>query len=184
MPRKKAAPPIEDIKLPGLEGIDHDRQPDAPPPRKRGRPAGSTTKATGGGIAFRSGTGKATSKAQVKSQVATELYGFATLFVGMWEYRDPCASVLTEYVEFDGRQTDRLAAIVQQTVEILSRSDKVLNALANAGMIGQLGMLAGLLYPVVRQVWSAHGPGGTGHGEEASEDGYQDRYPAPTLARA
>jgi len=58
-----------------------------------------------------------------------------------------------------------------------------LGALAKSGLIGEIGMLGSLLYPVGKQIWQAHGPNGTGHRPvEELHDEYVDRYPAPSLA--
>lgn len=179
MPRARAIKDtgIVDESLPGMP------QDPAPAGAKRGpgRPRGSTTKKTTAKIGIRGSDGRAVSKAQLKQQVATELYGFASLFAGMWSLRDPiCAGVLTEEVTLPGLGTqERLAAIVDQAVEILARNDKVLTVLAAGGVIGQVGMLASLLMPVAKQVWHSHGPGGDQHGIESEVD--YEKYPAPAL---
>lgn len=146
-----------------------------PAKRGRGRPRGSTTS--------RASAGTSAGTAALKKQVHTELYAFASMFAGIWEMRDPeCAAVLNEKINRpDGSQARRLEEIITQTVDILARSDKVLAVLANAGLTGQLVMLGSLVMPVAKQVWKAHGPNGTGHGE--SEPVYDTRnYPAPALA--
>jgi hypothetical protein len=119
----------------------------------------------------------------MKAKVATELYGFASMFAGIWGMRDPCAAVLAEVVPTPEGDRERLEAIVMRTVDILARNDSVLGALAKSGLIGEIGMLGSLLYPVGKQIWQAHGPNGTGHRPvEELHDEYVDRYPAPSLA--
>lgn len=185
-PRRVAEEPIKDEALPGLSDLDQDPQPAGS--RRRGRPPGSTTKKAAPKITARTSTGRVASKAQLKAQVATELYGIVSMFAALWDMRDPeCAGVLTEQVMTINGQQERLAAIVEQTVELLSGNDKVLAAMANAGMIGRASVLAGLLVPVGKTVWKAHGPGGHRHGAaglEGDPNGYAAHYPAPTLANA
>lgn len=171
---------IKDEALPGMEGLPQD-----PTPAKRGpgRPKGSTTKKATPRIRARSSSGQVMSKAQLKAKVATEVYAFATLFVGMWGLKDPCAEVMSEEVQIPGHGTEeRLAAIVTKVVDIMARNDAVLQFAATSGLIGEVGMLASLLWPVAKQVYSAHGPGGHGHEHEGNDVTDYDRYPAPALA--
>lgn len=179
-------PEFKDVALEGLENLPQDPKP-AGTRRPPGRPRGSkttTAPAKKGGVAFRAPTGKAMSKDQVKHKVATELYGFASMFVGLLGMKDPdCAGLLTEPVNTPNGEQERLEAIVERTVNLLARSDKVLSGLATTGIIGEIAMLGSLLLPVARQVWQAHGPNGHGHGEkEENLDDLKARYPAPTIA--
>lgn len=184
MPRKKPEivdAGIQDESLPGMP-------PDPQPVERRGpgRPRGSktATKAAPPKMIRDTGTGRAMSKAQAKAKVATELYGFGSLLVGLWEMRDPeCAAPWTEQVDIPGGRQERLAAVVEKVVDIIARNDAALSALATSTMIGEGAILASLLWPPVKTVWRHHGPGGAGHhhGEDGAED-YAQRYPAPALA--
>ena len=170
---------IADEALPGMAADP------APVVSKRGpgRPRGSKAAAKPVKILRDSGTGRAMSKAQAKEKVATELYGFASLMVGMWEMRDPeCAAPWTEEVNLPGGRQERLAAVVGKVVDIFARNDAVLNAMATTGMIGEIGMLASLIWPAVKTAWSHHGPGGMGHQEQLGVEDYARQYPAPALA--
>jgi len=182
MARRSGTAALEDQALPGLDGLDQDPAPAAARPR-RGRPPGSRSKSTITKSTPRSAAGRVLSKTQMKAKVATELYGFASMFAGIWGMRDPCAAVLAEVVPTPEGDRERLEAIVMRTVDILARNDSVLGALAKSGLIGEIGMLGSLLYPVGKQIWQAHGPNGTGHRSvEELQDEYVDRYPAPSLA--
>lgn len=184
MPRARTvaedASAIRDEVIPGLE------QDPAPVRRGPGRPPGTknTPKPANPKIKMRNSSGQVMSKAQLKAKVATEIYGFASMFVGLLGMKDACADVFLEEARMpDGSTQERLAAIVGKTVDILARNDNVLSAMATTGLIGELSMLGALLAPVVKQVWAAHGPGGHGHREELGDVGeYAHRYPAPSLA--
>jgi hypothetical protein len=121
-------------------------------------------------------------KAQLKRNVAIEMYGFAQMFAGILGMKDPdCIEPLFEKVETPDGTQERLAAIVDRTVNLLARSDKVLSGLATTGIIGEIAMLGGLLLPVAKQVWQAHGPGGHGHKTGENVDDLA-KYPAPAFA--
>lgn len=182
MPRKRpdiVDTGIKDESLPGMPA-------DPPPVERRGpgRPKGAKTAAKTAPMIRSASTGRAMSKAQAKAKVATELYGFASLLVGMWEMRDPeCAAPWSEEVTLPAGRQDRLSAVVERVVEIFARNDAVLNAMATTGLIGEIGMLASLLWPAVKTVWQHHGPGGAGHqSAEVGAEDYAQRYPAPALA--
>jgi hypothetical protein len=183
MPRATKATAIIDESLPGLNDLDQDPQP-AAGRRGPGRPRGSKT-APVKKIAHRAPSGKAMSKDQLKRNVAVEMYGFASMFAGILGMKDPdCVSPAFDQVDTPDGQQERLAAIVDRTVNLLARSDKVLSGLATTGIIGEIAMLGSLLIPWGRQVWQAHGPNGHGHKqhEEGNIDDLKAKYPAPALA--
>lgn len=171
MPRRKAAPEVlVDDPMPGLENL----KADPAPPRGPGRPAKTTTaKATS---RARAGT---RSTAQLRSIVETQLLGIGTMLVGIWGLKDPCAEVMTEHVDAFG--CDRLTAIVRQAVDIMAENDKVLAAMAEAGLVTKIALMVSTAAPVAARVWRAHGPGGHGHDIEPQEIDY-GRYPAPALS--
>ena len=179
MPR--ANPQIKDSGI--VDQALPDMPPDPAPVAKRGpgRPRGAkTTKPV---KMVRDSGGRAMSKAQAKDKVATELYGLASLMVGMWEMRDPeCAGPWTEEVNLPGGRQERLAAVVGKVVDILARNDSVLNALATTTMLSEGAVLAGLIWPPVRTVWRHHGPGGMGHQPMQEAEDYARQYPAPEFA--
>jgi hypothetical protein len=174
--RRRAAVDDGGIKDEAFPGMPQDP---APAKRGPGRPAGSTTKKR----AAPAVSGELT-KAQIKSKVSIELYAFARMFVEMWEIRDPhCAAPWLEVTDTPRGQQERLAAIVDSTVNLLSRNDAVLSFMATSGVIGEALMLGSLLLKPVKTIVKAHGPGGMGHGiEEGTDDDYSARYPAPALA--
>jgi hypothetical protein len=184
MPRARAGAiadsGIVDESLPGMPA---DPQPVTR--RPPGRPRGSKTvkKAAPAKIIRDSSSGRAMSKAQAKAKVATELYGVASLMVGMWEMRDPdCAGVWTDTLELPSGTQERLAAVVERVVDIFARNDAVLSAMATTGILGEVALLGSLIWPALKKAWQHHGPNGVGHGggEEAGMD-YARQYPAPSL---
>lgn len=174
MPRRRTVPvEIVDGPMPGLENIEQD-----PTPARRSRAAAKTAPKKAAGRA----PGRPTNKQQLKDKVMTELYAVASMAVGLWGMRDPCADVMLEQVPVLGGQTvERLEEICRRTVELLARNERVLEAFATAGFLGEATMLGTLLIPIAKRVYSAHGPGGHGHkGDEVEVD--YGRYPAPALA--
>lgn len=179
MPRRKATvteSAIVDEPMPGMENLGRDPEPVAER-RRPGRPRGSATKKPG---ALRGANGRIVSKASLKAQAATELLAVGTMLARIWEWRDPeCAGVLFEPVDLPTGQTQRLAGIVEEVVDILGQNDKVLAVFTNTGMIARLGVLGMLTMPIVSRVWAAHGPGGHGHRpiEQAETSDYATLYP-------
>lgn len=182
---RRAAADLVDQELPGLE-LDADPEPRAP---RRGRPRKTTTpvKAAGtrGKIPARTSSGQIMSKNAMISKVQGEIYTWLSLFAAAWEIRDPeCASVLYEPATVPGpngpAQVERLAAITDRLVAMIARNDAVLETLAKSGIIGDAAVLGGLLLPVGRQLWRAHGPMGVGHAQEGQEsaDDVAAQYPA------
>lgn len=188
MPRRKAVDTdtLTDQSLPGLEGLDQDPAPRA----TRGRPRKTTTapptKAAGnrGRISTRGTTGRIMSKAQMQSKVAEEVYTYLSLAAAGWELRDPeCASTLYESVTVPTsqgpQQMQRLAAIADRLVAMISRNDKLLARMATSGVIGEMAVMLHLVVPIARTAWQAHGPSGQGHNtNEGGQDAYADRFPA------
>lgn len=173
MPRaKKQTAVLEDSPIPGLE----DLKPDPAPAKRPGRPP--RTVAAGRPSRARSASG-AKSNAQLRAAVETQLIGFGTLLVGIWGMKDPCSEVMTEHIDAFG--CDRLTALARQAVDIMAENDKVLSAMAEAGLVTKILLFGSTLAPVVGRVWKAHGPGGHGHDTHLEDIDY-GRFPAPALS--
>jgi len=186
MPRRRTATaaPVES-ELPGLD----DLAPDPVPTALRGRAPRASTPAKRGpgrprGTGPRTAGGRLMSKDAMRAKVAAELYTYLSLFAAGWELRDPqCAQVLFEPVvlptDAGPVESERLQAIVDRLVAIISRNNAVLETLAKSGVIGELAILGHLMFPIVKAVWQAHGPAGIGHATpEEAADAYAQRYPA------
>jgi hypothetical protein len=173
-------------ELSGLEDLPQDP---APGKRGPGRPRGSTTtrKAVGNKarIPARTSTGKIMSKSEMAAKVKAELLMGSTALLALWDIKDPeCALLMWEMVGPPGSQQSRLEAIVDHVVSIISRNLSVLEFMAKSGLMIEISMLAGLLAPIGKQVWKAHGPGSLGHSvdaEQVSRD-YAAQFPAYAVA--
>lgn len=189
MPRRKATATDElvDQSLPGLEGLPQDPAPRPARGRPRKNAAAPVEKPAAGNrgrIGTRTPTGRMMSKAAMQSKVAEEVYTYLSLAAAGWELRDPeCAAVLYDQVIVPTaqgpRQQERLAAIADRLVAMISRNDGLLRKMAESGILGELAVMLHLAVPIGKAVWRAHGPGGQGHGD--SENGQQpsyDQFPA------
>jgi hypothetical protein len=173
-------------ELPGLDDLPQDP---APVKRGPGRPrkiaAAPAPKTAGnrGKISTRSAAGKIVSKAAMIAKVREDARTYADLIVSGWEFRDPeCASVMNDQVFADG--TIRVHAMADRLVDILSRNDNMLRGAYNSGFLGELVLGANLVLPVIKTVWRAHGPGGTGHQQVEGGQGDYARFPAYAPAAA
>lgn len=183
MPRTRKTPTTPELVDQTLPGLDPDPAPAAArartPRKSTGRPVGRPRKST---------TAGPMTKAQMIDKVSTELYAYASMAVGMWSFRDPdCAAIVTEDVIVPSPsgpvQTERLRELVARVVAIMARNDRVLRAVAETGMVGEILMALHLAYPIGAALWRAHGPGGVGHRNAAEvERDYAEHYPAPALA--
>lgn len=180
MPRARKAAQLVDQELPGLDDAAALGQDPTPGARARKTPAKRTAR---GSIGTRTPSGRIASKAQMIAQVHDELYGLASMLVGIIGIKDDCVDVLTEPVMTGGGEKERLEAIVAQTVKMIARNDKLLTVLASGGVIFEAGILGSLLVPVGKRIWEHHGPNGDHHRSEEDQAAYVDRYPAPALAR-
>lgn len=111
------------------------------------------------------------------AKVETEIYTYLSLAVGVWEVMDPdCASILTEQCVVPGDRgpvtMERLEAITNRLVKIAAKNERVLNVLAQSAVLGDIGVLATLLRPVVVQVYRHHGPGRNRKGRGVDLDGF------------
>lgn len=171
MPRRKttAAAELGEAGLPGLDGLDHDPEPAATRTRTRRAPA----KAAGnrGKVPARTTGGRIMSKAQMTAKVREEIGMYLDLMAGGWEIRDPiCAQAAT---------ADRIAVIADRLTSMIARSDSLLVMATKTGIIGDIVALLSAGLPIIKEVWRAHGPGGTGHASpEEVAAGYADQYPA------
>ena len=188
MPRpRKATTVLEDQALPGMD-LDGDPTPGATrrgPGRPRKTALAPPVKAAGnrGRISTRSKSGRIVSKDAMIAKVREDVYTYASLLHAAWDFKDPeCASVWKEPVESLGGQ-ERLAALVDRLVGILARNDGMLAAAYSSGIFGEVAVIASIVFPAVKQVWRAHGPGGQGHAtdERAFDVG---QYPAYSPAAA
>lgn len=176
---RNAGATIKDESLPGLDGLQADPKPGEKP--RRGRPRGSKSAPK---IIGRSSTGKVMSRAQMVSQVATELYAFASAMVGLWSFRDPeCAESFTDTVMTSSGERERLEAICEQFANIIGRNDHLLATMAKGGIIVDVGVMMSLLSGPIKTIIKAHGPGGYGHElAEGQPDHDYSKYEAPSLA--
>lgn len=168
MPRKRATV-ADDDTLPGLSDLEQDPQPTAAPVRRGpGRPRKATTStARGPGkIPARTSSGRVMSKAQMESKVYNEVYTYLTLAHAAWELRDP---------ECAGAATPRIGDIAQRVTGMIARNESLLATVAKSGIIGDIIGLLGVLLPIGKAIWMAHGPGGKGH-DDMTGHFDEDRY--------
>lgn len=169
MPRRRSDTTVL-VDVP-LEGLDLDQDP-TPVRRGPGRPRKTTAPAPAKPvgsrkITARTPTGRIASKQSMVSEARDEIEMLLTLGVMGWSARDPeCAAVAEQQVPI----------IADRMVAIIARNDKVLRKIAETGILGDIVKLAAATLPVIKAVWQAHGPTGTGHGEAPDVD--LDRYPA------
>lgn len=178
MPRpRRAAAPLEDAPFPGMEDMEQDPQPAAVkrgPGRPRKNAAPAAAKPARGRIPSRAGTGRIMSKAAMQEKVSTEIYAVVSMMAAGWEFRDPdCAAVVFEPTN-DG--TERLKAITDRITAMVARNPDLLVKFAQTGLLGDILQLIILVFPIAKAVFKAHGPGGTGHGEQVQIDANQ--FPA------
>lgn len=169
MPRaKRTTEVLTDQELPGLDQLDRDPEPTAAR-RGPGRPrkATGTTRGPGKIPARSTTTGRVMSKAQMISQVNGEVYTYLTLAQAAWSLRDP---------ECAGAAEPQIAVIAEKITAMIARNDSLLTMVTKSGIIGDVIGLLGAVLPIVRAVWTAHGPGGHGHDEQGEIDA--NRYPA------
>jgi hypothetical protein len=107
----------------------------------------------------------------MQAKVREEAFTYLSLMAAGWEIRDPwCAAQATE---------ERIGVVADQFVAMVSRSDSLLQSVASSGIIGNVIMMMNALFPIVREVWRAHGPGGHGHQDQGGDEGdVTARYPA------
>lgn len=172
MPRVRrtvAEPAGDEFQLPGMGDLDQDPTPAAAVPRPRRASTRTTTKRT---RAPRAANGRITSKAAQVNQVRAEIETYLTLANAAWSLRDPECSYVAG---------DAIPVVAERLTAIIARNDALLGVVTKSGIVGDIiGLLTALL-PVARAVWSAHGPGGDGHGTR--EDREDADYPAYGHAR-
>ena len=167
MPRTPRSATATDPDTAALAGLD-DLPPDPAPaaPKRRGRPPGSGTKKPT--IPARRGNGTIMSQSEMIDAVKGQLMMLVLPAAAAWEMRDPeCASVLSDEVNAKG--DTRLEAIIDRMMAMISRQPAVLAFMAKNTLLLELGQMATLLTPVIKQVWKAHGPTGTGHHVDEQE---------------
>lgn len=172
-PRTQADPDAAALK--GLDDLPADPAPAAP--KRRGRPPGSGNK--NASIPARRSNGTIMSQAEMIDAVKGQVMMIVLPLAAAWEMRDPeCASVLSEEVTPKG--DTRLEAIVDRLMVMVARQPSVLAFMAKNTLLLDLGMMSTLLMPIIKQVWKAHGPTGTGHGidEQEQASAYDRAYPA------
>lgn len=176
MPRRKATAiqddGIENVSLPGMPQ-------DPPPKRGPGRPRKAAAPPRD------KATGRITSVAAMKQSAIAQLHAMASMALGVLSMKDDCAGMMFEEVDLPGiGRKERLEALIERVVEILAKSPKALELVANSGILADGAIFGIILMPVIKQVWSAHGPGGHRHGysEEMNPEEVSARYPAPQLA--
>jgi hypothetical protein len=184
MPRKKAVTAADpdaaalagDRPLPGLADLKADPVPRKAAAKATGRPVGRPRTRTGP----RTVAGRAMTQAEKVNKIRADLTSLGVLAASGIELRDPCAGVMFDVVDDKSGET-RLEAIVERAVNILARNPKVLDRVADMGLLVELGGLASLVIPIGRTVWHFHGPGGMGHDEEPRERD-ASLYPARAAA--
>jgi hypothetical protein len=182
MPRKRVIAPElpADMPLPGMPGETADPEPGQP--RRRGRPPGSRTRTTTTRArAPRATTGRAMTKAQMVGKVRDELYLWGSIVIGTWAMRDPCAEMMLDTARIGGEDRERLEAFVDRLAGMIGRNDKLLQIAASSGIVGEVAALAAIVYPVGREIFRIHGPGGHGHQIEGIPDD-SGAYPAWSAA--
>jgi hypothetical protein len=181
MPRRAAVvaddPPLGDA-------MDQDQLPLDPPPARRaaGRPRKAAAKrapakrtGTRGQIAVRTPSGTIMSKTQMQTKVRGEIEMYLNLAAAGWSLRDPiCASSASE---------ERIAKMADALVAMISRDDKLLAYAAKSGILGDIAMFCNAAWPIAKEVYRHHGPGGDGHGDAlpmtATDDPHlANAYPA------
>lgn len=178
MPRAKRTAPdpdavalgAKDQMLPGL-----DMKPDPTPRRASGgtgRPPGRPRTKTGP----RDAAGRPLSKTATVDKVRADLYAIIAPAAAIAAAKDPCGEVLFESVNEDG--TTRIEAIIERAVGMIAKREKVLNAVANAGLLVEVAATAGLVFPIIATVWRHHGPGGVGHDQPEQVERDANLYPA------
>lgn len=186
MPRRRAAEDVlVDQELPA-DGMPAGVPADPAPKRGPGRPRKevATEQGNRGRVPARTSSGRIMSKAAMQAKVGTELYSYLSLVAAGWELRDPeCAGSLYDQVTIPGPNgpvtVERLQGIVDRLVAIISRNDKVLQTFAQSGILGELAVIGTLAFPIFKQMWSAHGPGGRGHVNQVEQLGdLNARFPA------
>lgn len=169
MPRARTK--LIDQELPGLDQLDQDPAPAATRTRAKRTPA----KAAGnrGKVPARTATGRIMSKAQMQAKVRDEVGMYLNLMAGGWEMRDPiCAQAATQ---------ERIDVIADRLTSMIARSDGLLEMATKTGIIGDIVALLSAAFPIAREVWRAHGPGGEGHKSvEEVQRGYAEQFPAFT----
>lgn len=114
------------------------------------------------------------SKAAMQEKVSTEIYAVVSMMAAGWEFRDPeCAKVVFEPTNSGD---ERLKAITDRITAMVARNNDLLVKFAQTGLLGDILQLIILVFPIAKAVFKAHGPGGTGHGEEMAFDA--SSYPA------
>jgi hypothetical protein len=109
------------------------------------------------------------SKTAQVNQVRAEVQTYLTLANAAFMIRDPsCASVVQV----------QIPEIADATAALIGRNEAMLAVMTKSGILTDVIRLLGAALPIVRVIWSAHGPGGSGHELEERDDA--DRYPART----
>lgn len=170
MPRPRKTDVLTDTPLPGLEDEAQDPQPRAT--RVRAPRTRTVAKKTAGRKpSVRTAAGRIMSKAQMVDKVRVEVRLYLDLMQAGWEMRDPiCAQAATP---------EALDTIAERVVNMIARSDAMLEFATKTGILGDIIALIHAVFPIVSTVWAAHRPGGHGHrsAEEVRGD-YQEQYPA------
>lgn len=125
----------------------------------------------------------------MQAKVSSEIYAYVSMAAAGWEMRDPeCAGVLYEAVTIPGPggpvEVQRLQAITDRIVAMISRNDDLLKKFSESGILGEIAVLGTLLFPIGRALWAHHGPTGTGH-QVGQGGGFDvDQFPAYSPSNA
>lgn len=169
MPRPKRSTELVDQPFPEMSDLDPDPQPVAAR-RGPGRPRkATTTGARGPGkIPARTSSGRVMSKAAMETKVRAEITTYLTLANAAFSLRDPeCAAIVEA----------QIPEITDRAVALIARNESVLAVVAKSGIIGDILALVSALFPILRQMWAVHGPGGKGHDLDESRGSIDaDRY--------
>lgn len=173
MPRARK---LVDQQLPGLDDLDKDPEPTAARTTRARRATPAKAAGNRGKVPARTASGRIMSKAQMQSKVREEVAMYLSLMAGGWELRDPiCSQAATQ---------ERIDVIADRITSMIARSDSLLEMATKTGIIGDIVALASAAFPIIREVWRAHGPGGTGHAsvEEVQRDYAAQFPPYPAVA--
>lgn len=180
MPRpKKAAPTSTAAVDEPMFDIPADPEPSQPRSRRApasraatGRPAGRPRTKAGP----RASNGRVMSAVAMRAKVEGELYGLMVLASSVFSAKDPCAEIP---FEVNRQGVTHAEAMASAYTALLARNDKALAFVASSGIMGDVLTAILATAPVVMGIMRAHGPGGTGHGDQEDQID-ANRYPAYT----
>jgi hypothetical protein len=126
-----------------------DQDPEPSPAVRKPRNAGPRASVSARPRATRNG-GKFVSKAQVQKDLADELNMWLKIWAGMWSLSDEhCAGVLNE----------TSAVIADDFAKLAARSDWIMDKFETTSLLGDIGKTLVHSAPLIRAMWSHHGPG-------------------------